>query len=139
MPHTNPFRPVANVRNLEAGSTACADRANQRPYYFQADFLPKPDRFGRLKKSWPTTVDPCLEGAALRKLFGMRFPTKPRTSYRLRALLLVRQHRPFHPVHRDLGFAWPYINSGDLLSLKAQPVLVQKDGISTQFWHSVMG
>jgi hypothetical protein len=38
-------------------------------------------------------------------------------------LVLVRQRRPFHPVHQVLDFAWSYINSGDLLSLKAQPVL----------------
>ena len=35
--------------------------------------------------------------------------TKPGTPS---ALLLVRQRRPFHPVHPDPGFAWPYINSG---------------------------
>ena len=55
-----------------------------------------------------------------------------RSRARTADLLLVRQRRSFHSVHQAFDFAWPYVNSGDLLSLQAQPVPSERLGILTQ-------
>jgi hypothetical protein len=56
-----------------------------------------------------------------------------RSRARTADLLLVRQRHQFHSLHDNSDFPWPYINSGNLLSLKVEPVLVVQLGISTQF------
>ncbi|PYT21293.1 MAG: hypothetical protein DMG57_39125 [Acidobacteria bacterium] len=52
---------------------------------------------------------------------------------RTAALLRVKQRRQVHRLHREPSFPWPYINSGNLHSLKVEPILVPQFGISTQF------
>ena len=56
--------------------------------------------------------------------------------WRVTDLLLVKQRHLSHYLHAQPDFPWPYINSGDLLSLKVEPALTLELGISTQFSHS---
>jgi len=68
--------------------------------------------------------------AELRQLGGGR--SRARTA----DLLLVRQCRIHLGFHIGPYFPQPYTNSGDLLSLRVEPVSEDKIGLLEQFWYT---